>query len=224
MNVKNDEWRMTNGTASVKQAVDAPGSTMVWVSAARGAGRQLIVVQGPSGFVRLCQTLEFLVRAARAVMNGAICSEITPSSTIFNEVQRLWAKNKIKKCGAGARPPPRGQPACFQLRRADGIGRKNEAKARGPHGPLAEAPNRKNPCFYGELRRLARFEAPEGGPGKITERSHLPLPKLRRERSVFVGLRRDRPAGWTATPPTRRDGPPNKDRDKMHPSPISGML
>ncbi|HSY20079.1 MAG TPA: hypothetical protein VK815_17165, partial [Candidatus Acidoferrales bacterium] len=62
MNVKNDEWRMTNGTASVKQVVDGPGSTMVRVSAARGAGRQLIVVQRPSGFVRLCQTLEFLKR------------------------------------------------------------------------------------------------------------------------------------------------------------------
>jgi hypothetical protein len=85
--------------------------------------------QSPLSSVNLRKALKVLVRTARAVMNGARCGEITPSSTIFNEVQRLWAKNK-KNCGAGARPPPRGQPACFQLRRADGIGRKNEAKTK----------------------------------------------------------------------------------------------
>jgi poly(beta-D-mannuronate) lyase len=46
--------------ADVKGTVVDLGSTMVRVSAARGAGRQLIVAQGPSGFVRLCQTPEFL--------------------------------------------------------------------------------------------------------------------------------------------------------------------
>ncbi|HSY17455.1 MAG TPA: hypothetical protein VK815_03935, partial [Candidatus Acidoferrales bacterium] len=52
--------------ADVKGTVVDLGSTMVRVSAARGAGRQLIVAQGPSGFVRLCQTLVL----ARRIRSG----------------------------------------------------------------------------------------------------------------------------------------------------------
>jgi hypothetical protein len=56
----NDEFQMTNGVADVKRAVDDPGSAMVRVPAARGSGRQAIVVQGPSSHVKLGQTLKFL--------------------------------------------------------------------------------------------------------------------------------------------------------------------
>jgi hypothetical protein len=103
-------------------------------------------------------------------------------------------------------------------------GWQNEAKMGRRTGPQRAGWICKMPLFTGQCDVSAGFEAQGRVPGKITERSHLPLPKLRHERSIFVGLRRDRPAGWKATPPTKRDGPPNKDRGKMHPSPISGRL
>ena len=158
----------------------------------RHGGRQSLGNQSPSGFVRLCQTLEFLKSAGRTCHRGKLELATTINSHDIPSNPKVFEPKKL--CGRMAiRPAPSGTTGNH---RRSGTGKQvpcrnliNQAK-----------PDLKWPCFVFQKRcsECASTTSPRPSPSRSggTERE----PETSGLRKVSTGQQAGCPAGRAGAP------------------------